>query len=172
MVGPDTRLLILGSLPGSASLASGHYHAHPANQFWRLLGEVLEADLVCLAYPARLTALKAARIGLSDVLAGACRKGSADSGISRPLARAFAEPLPALRCVAFNGQAAARLGAAQWADCAARLLTLPSSSARATIAYPLKLRKWMALRSALDAAPAELSVSSRLLFSSIEGTGT
>lgn len=40
-VAPDTRLLILGSLPGARSLAERQYHAHPTNQFWRLVGAVI-----------------------------------------------------------------------------------------------------------------------------------
>ena len=45
VVDADTRLLILGSLPGAASLAAGRYYAHPQNQFWRLVGGVIGRDL-------------------------------------------------------------------------------------------------------------------------------
>ena len=40
-----TRLLLLGSLPGEESLARGRYYAHPRNQFWRLAGTVIGAEL-------------------------------------------------------------------------------------------------------------------------------
>ena len=55
--GPGTRLLILGSLPGEVSLARGQYYAHPQNQFWRLVGAVIDADLAGADYSARLAAL-------------------------------------------------------------------------------------------------------------------
>jgi G:T/U-mismatch repair DNA glycosylase len=48
VVDTSTETLILGSLPGAVSLAAERYYAHPRNQFWRLLGAVIGADLVAL----------------------------------------------------------------------------------------------------------------------------
>ena len=45
-----TRLLILGSLPGDASLKAGQYYGHPRNAFWRLIGGVIGCDLAALRY--------------------------------------------------------------------------------------------------------------------------
>src|SRR3546814_3629844 len=63
-VAPDARLLILGSLPGARSLAERRYYAHPTNQFWRLLGGVIDRPIASLAYDDRLDALAGARVGL------------------------------------------------------------------------------------------------------------
>ena len=41
VVDAHTRLLILGSLPGDASLKAGQYYGHPQNGFWRLIGGVI-----------------------------------------------------------------------------------------------------------------------------------
>ena len=57
-------MLILGSLPGEASLAARRYYAHPQNRFWHLVGKAIGIDLVGLGYEARLAALKARRIAL------------------------------------------------------------------------------------------------------------
>ena len=84
VVDAHTRLLILGSLPGDASLAAGQYYAHPRNGFWRLTGGVIGRDLVDLAYPQRLAALQAAGIGLWDVITTAHRTGSLDTAIRDP----------------------------------------------------------------------------------------
>ena len=81
IVAPDTRVLILGSLPGERSLAEGRYYAHPRNLFWRLVGEAIGRDLEGLGYEARLEALLAARIGLWDTVASAMRTGSLDAAI-------------------------------------------------------------------------------------------
>ena len=72
---PDTQLLILGTLPGEASLAAGSYYAHPQNRFWHLVGAVIEReDLPALGYEGRLAVLREAGIGLWDTIASALRK--------------------------------------------------------------------------------------------------
>ena len=113
VAGRGTRLLILGSLPGAASLRAGQYYAHPQNGFWRLIGAVIGRDLAALPYPDRLAALPPAGVGLWDVIASAERPGSVDAAIRDPepadLA-ALVAGLPALRAVGFNGATAARSG--------------------------------------------------------------
>ena len=132
VVDADTRLLILGSLPGDASLKEGQYYGHPRNGFWRLIGEVIGADLPALPYLDRLETLRARGIGLWDVIASADRPGSLDSAIRNAepagLNRLIAD-LPSLQAVAFNGGTASRLGRRSLtAPPGLRLLDLPSSS--------------------------------------------
>ena len=82
VVAADTHTLILGSFPGEASLAATQYYAHPRNQFWRLLGAVLnEPSLHDLPYDARLERVLAHGIGIWDVLDACHRQGSLDSAI-------------------------------------------------------------------------------------------
>lgn len=149
VVDADTRLLILGSLPGDASLKAARYYAHPRNAFWRLLGGVLGEDLEALAYEARLERLKARRIGLWDVIASAERSGSLDAAIRSPEAadlRGLVATLPNLRAVAFNGGLAARLGRRILADQAdLMLLDLPSSSPAHARPLAEKAARWAAL---------------------------
>ena len=149
-VSAETRLLILGSLPGDASLAAQRYYAHPANRFWHLVGAIMGREgFAALDYDARVAALAAAGIGLWDVIATAERKGSLDTAIRRaepaPLADLVAR-LPALRAVAFNGATAARIGRRLLAGATTRLVDLPSSSpAHAAMPYAEKLRRWRTL---------------------------
>ncbi|MFN3389918.1 MAG: DNA-deoxyinosine glycosylase, partial [Allosphingosinicella sp.] len=81
VVDANTRVLVLGSLPGEQSLARAQYYAHPRNHFWRLIGAVAGVELAALAYPERLEALRAARIGLWDTVGSARRTGSLDGAI-------------------------------------------------------------------------------------------
>src|SRR3546814_723493 len=152
-VAPDTRLLILGSLPGARSLAERQYYAHPTNQFWRLLGEVVERPLATLPYDERLAALREAKVGLWDVIRSAERHTSSDSLIREAEAHdlaALIADLPDLRMVAFNGGKAAAIGRKQLPPLeGVAVVDLPSSSAAHTIGFDAKLDHWLALRSVL-----------------------
>jgi hypoxanthine-DNA glycosylase len=102
---PQARVLILGSMPGGASLQAGRYYAHPQNRFWPLMGELVGA-LPTLDYESRLEALRTAGIALWDVLAECERDGSLDSAIRAEVANDFAGFFAThrqLRCVLFNG---------------------------------------------------------------------
>jgi hypoxanthine-DNA glycosylase len=149
MTKADTRLLLLGSLPGEQSLAATHYYANPRNQFWRLVGAVLEMDLVGLDYPARLEALLRAGVGLWDTVASAEREGSLDTAIrahrANPLAD-LASSLPELRAVGFNGGTSARIGMKELAGTRFSLLPLPSSSPAYTLPFEKKREAWLALK--------------------------
>ena len=144
------RLLILGSLPGDASIKQGEYYAHRGNAFWALMGDVLEEDLRGQPYAMRLKRLKARHVGLWDVIESADRKGSLDSAIRGAELRdlgAFVDRLPALEAVAFNGKTAALHGRRQIGERPGlALIDLPSSSgAFASMSREAKRGAWMAL---------------------------
>lgn len=141
---PRTRVLVLGSLPGQASLAAGQYYAHPRNQFWRLVGDIVGQPLATMPYPERVTSLLAAGIGLWDVVQSAERPGSLDADLRAVTyndLRSAIGRLPQLKAVAFNGTTAARAGR-HLADLPQSLLRLPSSSPAMTMAYRDKLAVW------------------------------
>jgi hypoxanthine-DNA glycosylase len=153
VVDARTRVLILGSLPGDASLAVAQYYGHPRNAFWRLLEGVLATPLVALSYENRLATLLARGVGLWDVIAQARRPGSLDAAIQDATANdlvALIDTLPALRAVAFNGGTAAKLGGKLIAS-RRPTLALPSSSpAHAARSFADKAQAWSAIRAWLD----------------------
>ena len=155
IVGAATRLLLLGSLPGEASLRAERYYAHPQNQFWRLVGSATgREDLHGLDYEARLMVLAEAGIGLWDVVADAVRPGSLDGAIRdhRPNdLPSLVATLPALRAIGFNGGTASRIGRRLIGESGGiALVDLPSSSPAYTLAYAEKQRSWTELREFLD----------------------
>ncbi len=153
LVAPDARLLILGSLPGARSLAERRYYAHPTNQFWRLVGAVIGQPLADLDYDERLLRLRAAKIGLWDVIRSAERRASSDSEIREVEAHDLASlvaTLTELRVIGFNGGTAAAIGRRQLPTLKhIALIDLPSSSAANTIGYAAKMDDWLRLRDAL-----------------------
>ncbi|CAN7460921.1 DNA-deoxyinosine glycosylase [Trinickia sp. LjRoot230] len=153
IVDANTRVLILGSLPGEVSIAQAQYYAHPRNLFWKLVGDTIGAPLVELAYTERLRVLLDHRIGLWDVVAEARRIGSLDSCIRDHASNdliGLIDTLPNLAVVAFNGAKAETIGMKALGERAQqyRLLRMPSSSpAHAAIQYPQKLAIWQQLAS-------------------------
>jgi double-stranded uracil-DNA glycosylase len=159
--------LILGSMPGVASLAAQRYYAHPQNAFWRIMGELLgfAADA---PYPKRVSALKRAGIAVWDVLQACERAGSLDTSIRRDsevandFAAFFAEH-SRITHIFFNGAAAE---ACFKRHCAALLRDpvvvsracfqrLPSTSpAHASLRFEQKLVAWRAVM-ALDPPPRQ-----------------
>ena len=156
VIDESSRVLILGSMPGTESLRAGEYYAHPRNIFWRLMGDLVGASRE-LTYGARIRRLRKSGIALWDVLAACARKGSLDSNIDENTI--IVNDLVTLLIrhqrishVYFNGATAERCFCkhVQPALESDRLKTkrLPSTSpAHATLGYAEKLRAWrMALK--------------------------
>jgi hypoxanthine-DNA glycosylase len=151
----DARVLVLGSMPGAASLAAGQYYAHPRNQFWPIMERLCGASRT-QSYQSRLARLQQHGIALWDVLASCVRRGSLDAAIEQ--ASAVPNDLPALLqryrgvvLLCCNGTAAYRIlqrhyGAAladtlPWIRC----VRLPSTSpANAGTSGAAKLEAWRA----------------------------
>ena len=143
-----TKILILGSFPGVASLAAGQYYAHPRNQFWPLMAALIGVDLLAMPYAGRLARLQACQIGLWDVIGGCERSGSLDSAIRHAEENDFGslrQRCPALQLVGFNGKTSGKF-AARFTQAGLDTLVLPSSSpAYASLSFNEKLGRWRKL---------------------------
>jgi hypoxanthine-DNA glycosylase len=141
----NTRLLILGSFPGVASLRARQYYAHPRNQFWAIMGRLLGQALPEAPYPERIACLRQHRIGLWDIYASCVRPGSLDASIRdatpNDLER-LQDVAPSLRLVVHNGAESARR-MAEIEALGIPALRLPSTSpANARIDLETKLARW------------------------------
>ena len=148
VAGFGTRLLLLGSFPGAASLLAQQYYGHPRNQFWPLLSAIWQVDLVSLAYAARLAAMQDRGLGVWDVHASCQREGSLDSAIRGAVPNdlpGLVACLPALQAVAHNGGESARAMRITGA-LGLPVHRLPSSSpANASWSFERKLAAWRAV---------------------------
>ena len=155
VVDDRTRLLILGSLPSTKSLAAGEYYGNPRNQFWMLLGSVLDIPgFAERPYAERVAGLRERGIGLWDAIAEAYREGSLDAALREvvpaDLTR-LADRLPALSTIAFNGARSEQLAMRHHPALATRyrLLRLPQSSPARAMPVGEKETEWAVLRNFL-----------------------
>lgn len=106
VIDAHTRLIVLGSFPGVASLRARQYYGHPQNAFWKILGELWGLPLAQRPYAERLQALRDHGLGLWDVYASCEREGSLDSDIREPVLNDLAslrQHCPSLQAIAHNG---------------------------------------------------------------------
>jgi hypoxanthine-DNA glycosylase len=140
----DTRVLILGSFPGEASLAARQYYAHPRNHFWPVLAAIVGEPLPEMPYPKRLARLLAHRIGVWDTIVACERAGSLDGairGATHGATHRVRSAAPHVELVCFNGQTAARAASA-WQAAGYSTLALPSTSPAYTRPFAEKLAAW------------------------------
>jgi TDG/mug DNA glycosylase family protein len=151
---PDARILILGSMPGTASLEAARYYAFPRNAFWKIMGDLFAAGPK-LDYSSRLKQLISNKIALWDVIQTCHRPGSLDSDISDDGMATndfndFFTQHPYIGHVYFNGQMAAGLFKKKVAPGLKghyEYQVLPSTSpAHAAMSYATKLEAWSILK--------------------------
>ena len=141
----NTRVLVLGSFPGVASLRAQQYYGHPQNHFWKILGALWQLPLMTFTYPERMAALLDHGLGVWDVY-GACeREGSLDASIRNAEVNDFAwvqRSCPRLEAIAHNGGESFR-HARHTEKLGVPVYKLPSSSpANAGWSFDRKLAAW------------------------------
>lgn len=148
LVSPHTRLLVLGSFPGVASLAAQQYYGHPRNHFWPILRALWGGEAWAEAadsYATRCDWLLAHGVGVWDVYASCEREGSLDSRIRDAVVNDFSalrQVCPALEAIAHNGGESFR-HAAHTRQLGLPVYRLPSTSpANASWSFERKLAAW------------------------------
>ena len=147
VIARHTRLVVLGSFPGRASLQAGQYYAHPRNHFWPIVSALWGVNLLAMPYAQRLEAIRTHGLGLWDVYARCERQGSLDTAIQNAEFNDLAglkKIAPALRAIAHNGGESAR-AMRRTATLGVAAVRLPSTSpANASWSFERKLAAWRA----------------------------
>ena len=145
LVSGDTRLLILGSFPGVASLKAQQYYGHPQNHFWKILQALWPMDAMGADYHQRSQWLLSKQLGVWDVYASCEREGSLDTSIRNAVLNDFTlldTLCPRLEAIAHNGGESFR-HARQTMRTGLPVYKLPSTSpANASWRFERKLAAW------------------------------
>lgn len=152
VIGQNPRILILGSMPGIASLNAQQYYAHPRNTFWPILSELLGVNWAPV-YAQRIAQLKTFPIVLWDVLQSCQREGSLDANIAQDSYRpndipGLLKDYQDIHLIVFNGATAEKYFIQSVADNLENLdryrrVKLPSTSpAHASKNLQQKLEDW------------------------------
>lgn len=158
IINENSKILILGTMPGEESLRKQQYYGHPRNHFWKviynLFGGKLEED-----YLARKRYLITHSIALWDVLEGCEREGSLDIDIKNPMPNRIPQLLstyPNVKHLFFNGAKAEALFKKFHKDFYKnnmnKMTRLPSTSPAHTVAFEEKLKQWMKIKEVLTAS--------------------
>lgn len=110
IINHQSKILILGSMPGVKSLEKQQYYAHPQNRFWKLIGLLCNYNnLSDLEYDNKLNILLNNKLALWDVIKSCERKGSMDSDILNESPNNFdllLKKYPNIEKICFNGNKA------------------------------------------------------------------
>lgn len=160
-IGPNSTVLILGTLPGRMSLACGKYYADSSNKFWDILfmacGEAIDKS-----DSAKEMLLKKYNIALWDILASAVRKTSNDKDISDetpsnlPL---FLSQYPNIKLLIFHSNDAYKYFKRFFKNTAVPYICVSSPSGQNGKSIEVKAEEW---RAALSCVIPQLRNGQRL----------
>lgn len=154
IINNESKILILGSIPGIKSLEMQQYYAHPQNKFWKIICEIFNEDFTT-DYAERIKILEKHHIALWDVIDNCERKGSLDSEIRNEEANKIGELLqnfPNIKAIFCNGQKSYKnLQKILPNDFHLPIIALPSTSpAHASLKYEEKLVSWLEIKNYLS----------------------
>ena len=142
----EAKVLVLGTMPGIASLELNQYYGHSRNVFWKLMFILFE-ERFSTDYEVRKKLALANGIAIWDVLQTCERKGSLDNAIKQETPNDFElffKEHPHIELIVFNGQKAAQFFKKYVKPANGyKQVTAPSTSpANASISWEQKLKEW------------------------------
>lgn len=147
IIDENSRVLILGSIPGKQSLEKQEYYGNDRNAFWKIIYSLYDRHIES-GYGKRLIFAREKKIALWDVIETCSREGSLDTNIKNEKVNDFEnlfEKYPNIRKIFFNGTKAhdvfkKRIGFERFKNIEFEKLT--STSPANTIAFGKKLELW------------------------------
>ncbi len=151
--GKSPKILILGTMPGQASLEKQQYYGYTHNSFWKIMFDMFNIPFSA-DYKERQKLIKSRDIALWDTIASCQRQGSSDTAIKdikyNNIGK-FLKDNAAVKAVFFNGQFAHKVFIKGIAgNISIDIFVLPSTSPANTVKYDKKLKEWLKIRAFLD----------------------
>ncbi|SES90908.1 G/U mismatch-specific uracil-DNA glycosylase [Methanococcoides vulcani] len=141
IIDENTTLLIVGTFPSQISRDIGQYYGNPRNQFWKLLGSILDINLQELEYNGRIRVLQEHKIGLWDTVKSCQIKGSSDQSIRNEEYNDFSH-LTNIKKIICNGSKAMKFIKHCNVPDGVSISSVPSSSPARAIKFSEKLKEW------------------------------
>lgn len=142
----NTKILILGTIPGNASLEKLEYYGHPRNNFWRIIYTFFKEESIPTLFEDKITFLLSKNIGLWDVLQQCERKGSLDVNIKNQKENDFEtlfKNYPSITKIIFNGKESHKYFLKKFGQIKGiTYYVMPSTSPANTISFEKKLEIW------------------------------
>jgi len=148
IVNLQSKVLILGTMPGKESLRTKSYYAHPQNAFWKIVFNILDLPLSD-DYQTRRNVLLQHNIALWDVLKACERRSSLDNDIRMEEPndiQTFLSFHPNISCIFFNGKDSARYFGKYFSNIHLPNRVLPSTSPAHAIKWEQKLAAWQIIK--------------------------
>ena len=144
----QTKILILGTMPGIASLEKQEYYAHKRNHFWKIMYTLLDNLPISEIFEEKIQLLQANNIGLWDVLENCERKGSLDIHIRNQKENNFEtlfKEFPGITKIIFNGKESHKYFLKKFGQIKGITYNvMPSTSPANTMSFDNKLKMWSA----------------------------
>jgi hypoxanthine-DNA glycosylase len=145
-INSNTEILILGTMPSSASLAKQEYYANPRNHFWKIMYTLFQGLSIAEVFEEKVQFLLSNKIGLWDVLENCERKGSLDIHIKNQKENDFKTLLkefPAIHTIVFNGKESHKYFFKKFGQIEGiTYYVMPSTSPANTMTFENKLKIW------------------------------
>lgn len=145
-VNHKTEILILGTMPGVASLKKQEYYAHPRNHFWKIIYTVFDNLPISEVFEEKIKLLEVNKIGIWDVLENCERKGSLDTHIKNHTVNDFEtlfREYPNIQEIIFNGKESHRYFIKEFGQIKGiTYQVMPSTSPANTMSFENKLKIW------------------------------